>query len=248
MKRLMATVMAVWMLLSMAACDLSMTEAFTDTDEQSEQSSGEAIVMEYDPERISENIQRLKNDKGFLIEMTVVSDGGGADESTSFVYAESKDAFYYKEGENEILFDFSHADKCVTYEKNADGAWEKQDTIYADGVTREMMEEQVALYELALTGYFGNHAGLAGQTVQTASVQVAGRDCDMYTYSAVAMGVSIEYVFCVDRETGMCLKWEMNAADGMEAASAEYVCTRFETPYVIPIPADAIDVTDQHGY
>lgn len=241
MKKLLALFIAALMLLSLTACNLGDSLG---------QKDGDEVMMEYDQEEMQEKLDKLKNEKGVLIEMTVTStETGEAPEVGTITYAENKDAFYFKSEEDEIMFDFSNPDKCVTYEKNTDGTWEKYDTVYAEsGITREQMEASASLYTMALTGYLGNYSQFAGQMMTVTSDKVAGRNCDKFTYSMMFMGVGVEYTFCVDKETGMCLEWKMKAAAGMEgSATVEYTCTRFETPYTITFPKDAVDVTDGSG-
>ena len=241
MKKLLALFIAALMLLSLTACTLGDSLG---------QKDGDEVMMEYDQEEMQEKLDKLKNEKGVLIEMTVTStETGEAPEVGTITYAENKDAFYFKSEEDEIMFDFSNPDKCVTYEKNTDGTWEKYDTVYAEsGITREQMEAAASLYTMALTGYLGNYSQFAGQMMTVTSDKVAGRNCDKFTYSMMFMGVGVEYTFCVDKETGMCLEWKMKAAAGMEgSATVEYTCTRFETPYTITFPKDAVDVTDGSG-
>ncbi len=238
MKKLFTLILAAFMMLSLIACDTGDLMGSRD---------GEEVALNYDYEKMEENLTKLKEDKGLLIEMTVVSsETGEKSESATITYAENADAFYYNGDGTEIMFDFSDKSKCVTYEKQEDGTWTKYDTVYADsGITREQMEASAELYTVALTGYLGNYAQFAGQTMQVTSDKVAGRDCDKFTYSMMIMGYGVEYNFSVDKETGMCLKWEMSAAAGMEgSASVEYTCTKFESPYTITFPKDAVDVTE----
>ncbi len=241
MKKLFILSLAALIMLSLTACDLGGLMGARD---------GEEVALNYDYEKMEENLTQLKEDKGLLIEMTVVStETGEKPESESITYAENANAFYYSGDGTEIMFDFSDESKCVTYEKQSDGTWTKYDTVYADsGITREQMEASASLYTVALTGYLGNYSQFAGQMMKVTSDKVAGRDCDKFTYSMMFMGFGVEYNFSVDKETGMCLKWEMSAAAGMEgSASVEYTCTKFESPYTITFPKNAVDVTEPSG-
>ncbi len=239
MKKLFTLILAAVLVLSLASCDLG---------EIQESHDGDEVALDYDYEKMEENLTELKEKDGLFIEMTVVStETGEKPESETLAYAENADAFYYSGGGTEIMFDFSDETKCVTYEKQKDGTWTKYDTVYADsGITREQMEASTSLYTVALTGYLGNYAQFAGQMMKVTSDKVAGRDCDKFTYSMMFMGYGMEYNFSVDKETGMCLKWEMSAAAGVEgSATMEYTCTKFESPYSITFPKDAVDVTER---
>ncbi len=236
-----ALTLAALLVFSLTACDIGGLLGSQD---------GKEVALEYDYEKMEENLAKLKKEDGLLIEMTVVStETGERPESATITYAESADAFFYSGDGTEIMFDFSDDTKCVTYEKQSDGSWTKYDTVYEEnGITREHMETGAALYTVALTGYLGNYAQFAGQMMTASSDKVAGRDCDKFTYSLMFLGYGVEYNFSVDRETGMCLKWEMSAAAGVEgSATVEYTCTRFESPYVITFPENAVDVTESDG-
>lgn len=242
MKKLLPLLLAAFMILSLTSCDLSGLENLMGSDD------GERVELNYDYEQMQANLADIRQQQGLLIEMTVVAmETGEMPESERIAYAQTANSFYYCGDGTEIMFDFSDQSKCVTYEKQEDGTWIKYDTVYEEsGLTREHMEQAASLYTTALTGYLGNYAQFAGQMMKVTEETVAGRECDKFTYSLMLLGYGVEYVFCVDRETGMCLKWEMSAAAGMEgSASVEYTCTAFETPYTVTFPADAVDVTGQ---
>ncbi len=241
MKKLFVLLLAVLMTFSLSACSLNGLMGF---------GNGEGVELNYDYEAMEQSLTQLKQEDGLLLEMTIVStESGEQPESGKIIYAENADAFYYSGEDSEIMFDFSDETKCVTYEKQEDGTWTKYDTVYEEsGITREQMEATAAVYTTSLTGYLSNYSQFAGQMMQVSSDTVAGRDCDKFTYSLMFMGFGMEYTFSIDKETGMCLKWEMSAAAGAEgSATVEYTCTRFETPYTITFPADAIDVTESNN-
>ncbi len=207
---------------------------------------GDEVVLEYDVEEMQANMDRIKNEDGILIELTVTSiETGQMAESEKMTYAETRNYFYYHAGEQELYMDFSDVTKAVTYTKNSEGVWEKYDTVYADtGLTREQLEAQNALYTAGFFGYLGNYSQFAGQSMKKSSETVAGRECDKFSLSVGAFGYGINYAFAIDRETGMCLKWEYGASAGMEgSASVSFTCTKFETPYTVTLPENAIDVT-----
>ncbi len=211
---------------------------------------GEGVMLEYDAAQIQANIDKMKNEDGILIELTVTSlETGKMAESEKMTYAETENYFYYHAGEQEFYMDFSDETKAVTYTKNSEGVWEKHDTVYADtGLSRADLEAQNDLYASTFLGYLGNYSQFAGQSMQMTSETVAGRECDKFSLSIGAFGYGINYSFSIDKETGICLKWQYGASAGMEgSASVNFTCTRFETPYTITLPENAIDVTPNNG-
>ena len=242
MKKLISFLLILFLVsLTFSSCDV---EGLIDIFDQSDK--GEKVAMEYDYEQMQANLSRIKEENGILVEMNVVTTSTeDGTETATVIYAEDNDAFYYSSEEIEIIFDFSNEEKCVTYEKDEDGVWVKLDTVYAEtNTTREEMMEMARLYSAAFMGYLGNYEQFSGEMMAVKEERIANRLCDTFTYSLMLGGYGFEYVFSVDQETGMCLKWEFSAAAGAEgSAGVEYVCTRFETPYDITIPSDAIDVT-----
>ena len=82
--------------------------------------------------------------------------------------------------------------------------------------------------------------------MKKSSEKVAGRECDKFTYSVGLFGYGLEYTFCIDIETGMCLSWKLGASAGAEGSgSTEFACKKLETPYEIQFPSGDDVVTGE---
>ncbi len=237
MKKLFALILSVIMMLSLVSCDLATLLG-----------GGEGVTMDYDYEKMEETLNKMKNEDGLYIEMSTVNIATGETPTAEkLVYAETPDAFYYCGDGTEIMVDFSDDTKAITYTKQEDGKWLMTETVYEEaGITREQMEASCALYTVSLFGYLGNYKQFEGMPMKKSSEEIAGRECDKFTASVGLFGYGIEYTFCIDIETGMCLSWKLGASAGAEGSgSTEFTCKKFETPYKIEFPTDAEIVTSE---
>ncbi len=234
MKKLFALLLSVVMMLSLVSCDLTSLLGL----------DGEGVTMDYDYEKMEENLKKMREADGIYIEMSTVNiETGETPTAAKIVYAETPNAFYYNGDGNELIVDFSDDTKAVTYTKQEDGKWLMTETVYEEsGITREQMEESCSFYTIALFGYLGNYKMFEGAPMKKSSEKIAGRECDKFTYSVGLFGYGLEYTFCIDIETGMCLSWKLGASAGAEGSgSTEFTCQKFETPYKIDLP-DAADI------
>lgn len=239
MKKLFVLILSVILMLSLTACDL--TAIF---------GGGEGVTMDYDYEKMEENLRTMREEDGIYIEMSTVNiETGETPTAEKIIYAQTPNAFYYCGDGTEMMVDFSDETKAVTYTKQEDGKWLMTETVYEDaGITKEQMEESCSLYTVALFGYLGNYKMFEGAPMKKSSEKVAGRDCDKFTYSVGLFGYGIEYTFCIDIETGMCLSWKLGASAGAEGSgSTEFTCKKFETPYEIRFPSgdDVVTSNDE---
>ena len=229
MKKILTLLLAAVMLLSLSACDLTALLG-----------DGEKVEMNYDYAQMEENLRKMREEDGIYIEMSTVNiETGETPTAEKIIYAQTPNAFYYCGDGTEMMVDFSDETKAVTYTKQEDGKWLMTETVYEDaGITQEQMEESCSLYTVALFGYLGNYKMFEGAPMKKSSEKVAGRDCDKFTYSVGLFGYGIEYTFCIDIETGMCLSWKLGASAGAEGSgSTEFTCKKLETPYEIQFPS-----------
>lgn len=238
MKRLFALLLAAIMLFSLTSCDLESILT----------GGNEGVTMDYDYEKMEENLKKMREEDGIYIEMSIVNiETGETPTAEKIIYAETPTAFFYCGDGDELIVDFSDDTKAVTYTKQEDGKWLMTETVYEEaGITREQMEESCSYYTIALFGYLGNYKMFEGAPMKKTSEKVAGRECDQFSYSIGLFGYGMEYTFCIDIETGMCLSWKLGASAGAEGSgSTEFTCKKFETPYKIDIPSGADIVTSE---
>ena len=233
MKKILAFLLAGIMMLSLCSCGIFDMK-------------GEEVEINYDTEKMEENMNAIKED-GLYIELLVTSyESGDKPETARTAYAETKDMFYFVGEDSETDYDFSDSTKTVMYDKNEEGVWVRSEVIYEEtGMTREQMESNCRLQASSIFTYLGSYEQFNGQKMRKTTTTVAGRTCDEFNISVGLMGYGINYIFAVDPETGMCLKWSLSASEGMEGASSvSFTCNKFETPYRINLPADYVEADD----
>ncbi len=229
MKKTVTIILSILLLLlTFVSCD-------------TEDDQGALASLDYDSSKVQENMEKLINEKGLYIELSVSGrDENGETEQEVIAYGETATAFYYKSDGRESIIDFSNDAYAVSYERDENEKWEKDTIVYADiGMTKETFQQTYSTYTSILFSYFSSYSVYSGFDMKKSSDTVAGRACDKFTYEATALGAGVTYTFSIDKETGMCLKWEATAAAlGEGMATADFTCTEFKTEYTIEIPAD----------
>ena len=109
------------------------------------------------------------------------------------------------------------------YGSEADG-FAKMD--YMPQLSQEEVESQLGLF----SGFMGQYSMWSDSDMKkTGSETIAGRRCDVYTYSASALGAALKYSYSIDKATGVCLKFTCDAKAGMDRGSMTFECTEFKT-------------------
>ena len=239
MKKLLTVLLSFLLLFTFVSCDTEDTEA--------------PSTLDYDSTKIQENMNSLIQDKGLYIEMEVSGrDENGETTQSTIAYGETATAFYFCSDDEEMLVDFSNEAYALSYNRyGKDEKWEMEKITYASiGLTRETYRQNYSTYSAILFSYFGSYSVYSGLEMAKSSDKVAGRDCDKFVYKATVLGAESTYTFSVDKETGMCLKWEASAdALGVGSASADFTCTKFEPSYTPAVPdAEEILNNTQNGY
>ncbi|MBR2969277.1 MAG: hypothetical protein IKC36_05490 [Clostridia bacterium] len=229
MKKFLAALLALVAAFAFMACNITGL------------TNGEAL--DYDATKIKDNIEQLLSEDGFMVELAVsFADTGEESVEETIVYAQKGDVMYVSAVGKEMIVDFSDEGQAVSYLKEGDSPWIKHVDVYDETVTREMIEQNFEEYSSVIFGYFGMYSDFAGMLMEKTATTVAGRDCDKFTVSVGVLEYGIAYTFSIDKQTGMCLEWQLSADVGEEGSAAlTFSCTKFETPYAIEIPTDAID-------
>ena len=208
---------------------------------------GEEVELNYDTAKMQENLEKLRNEDGIYVELLITSyESGDKPVMSTMAYAETEDMFYFKGEESESYYDFTDDTKTVMYDKNEEGVWVRSEIVYSEtGMTREQMETSCELQASSIFTYLDMYEQFNGQKMKKSTVEIAGRTCDEFNVSIGILGYGMSYVFAVDPETGMCLKWQISASAGMEgSASASFTCNKFESPYTIKLPTNYVNAED----
>ena len=208
---------------------------------------GEEVELNYDTAKMQENLEKLRNEDGIYVELLITSyESGDKPVMSTMAYAETEDMFYFKGEESESYYDFTDDTKTVMYDKNEEGVWVRSEIVYSEtGMTREQMETSCELQASSIFTYLDMYEQFNGQKMKKSTVEIAGRTCDEFNVSIGILGYGMSYIFAVDPETGMCLKWQISASAGMEgSASASFTCNKFESPYTIKLPTNYVNADD----
>ena len=208
---------------------------------------GEEVELNYDTAKMQENLEKLRNKDGIYVELLITSyESGDKPVLSTMAYAETEDMFYFKGEESESYYDFTDDTKTVMYDKNEEGVWVRSEIVYSEtGMTREQMETSCELQASSIFTYLDMYEQFNGQKMKKSTVEIAGRTCDEFNVSIGILGYGMSYIFAVDPETGMCLKWQISASAGMEgSASASFTCNKFESPYTIKLPTNYVNADD----
>ncbi len=234
MKKLFAIIIATMLLLSLTSCGFVNIK-------------GEEVELNYDTAKMQENLEKLRNEDGIYVELLITSyESGDKPVMSTMAYAETEDMFYFKGEESESYYDFTDDTKTVMYDKNEEGVWVRSEVVYSEtGMTREQMETSCELQASSIFTYLDMYEQFNGKKMKKSTVEIAGRTCDEFNVSIGILGYGMSYVFAVDPETGMCLKWQISASAGMEgSASASFTCNKFESPYTIKLPTNYVNAED----
>ena len=146
--------------------------------------------LDYDATKIQENMNRLIQEKGLYVELTVSGiDEDGEKEQESIAYGETATAFYFCSDDEEMLVDFSNDAYAVLYDRDGkDEKWEMEKITYASiGLTRETYRQNYSTYSAILFSYFSSYSVYSGLEMAKSSVTVAGRECDKFVYKATVL-------------------------------------------------------------
>ena len=113
----------------------------------------------------------------------------------------------------------------------SDGEWRMTDNLAGQSFDNilPMYATDATIY-LYMANMYGSELKYAGED------RVAGRACSKYTYSVGALGASLTWNACVDKELGITLKWKMETASEGERAGTEMEVTSFKTGSDVTVP------------
>ncbi len=205
----------------------------------------------YDAEKVQASIDALTA-SGYKITiryLTVGTESGSQPEvqSSGFTIAADGELWYCEQVEegfkSTVIMDFSGETGFVTYTKNdGEDKWLKETTPYEYYGSKETVK---SLYMDTYLATFTSYGVIGLGLKDKGAVTVAGRACTKYAVSVSAFGASYSNEYCIDNETGLCLKNVMAVGSTTEgSASTSYECTAFEVGYRIALPADSECVTE----
>ncbi len=229
MKKIFYLFLSVVMIFSLCACDLSgiIDDGGNDDEE------GESLETTYDEE--NEKLKKLAIEKGYQA-IYVVYDSEGSGEDDEMTIGASGEYSWYISGDSgaafrvsdDLIYIWNYSDGEWTYERrmtDTDGSLSSLTTIYNTYL---------------LLGYsYGSNMKKDG------TAKIAGRTCDKYQYGYSNLGMySFGYIYYLDQETGICMKWEASSQVGTESASVGFEVKELKVgiePIKLPEAMDLVD-------
>ena len=226
----------VWLFLVVVISVLCMVAFAACGNKETEEGAGSAsISADYDYTLIESKVNELAGADGIFVKLHVQTAATG-EQSHSFDVALGikNNVYYYLTEEDEYYFDFSNENYYVSYSKE-DGVWTKEVGNYNAYVTKAMAEQMAKAASAGIIGYMGWYSSLSGGATKSTAT-VAGRNCDKYTLKDRAISASYSLEVCIDKATGICLKYAATGAAQGESASVSIECTEFNTSYTPVLP------------
>ena len=226
----------IWLILLTVILVVCITATFVacgnkDADEE----GGASIADDYDYTLIENKINEIAGTDGVFIKLhvqTSASDSGN--ETFDVAIGVKNDVYYFMDGESEYYYDLSANDKAVVYSKDGN-VWSKEETAYNAYITKAQMTQLAKASSMCIVAYMGCYNGLTDSAVKS-SATVAGRTCDKYTIKQTAAASTYSLEVCIDKATGVCLKYAASGAVPTARASVSLECTEFNTSYTPVLP------------
>jgi len=177
--------------------------------------SGSGDVFEYGQEYINNNL------KDYWLEYTITSYENGNTDSATMEVRKTEQGYYWAVDGSSMLF-IKNGDKYDMY-MESDGSYVNS------GVQQE--KDAVEGMMSGITTYMMGYAGYSSELKKSGTEVIAGRTCDKYImeYSYPGYNYKYNYIYYIDKETGVGLKFTMDIVSGSEKVGYEFEATKFET-------------------
>ena len=217
-KNVFVLIFSTLLVITLSACD--MLNANVNQDDKLESSKQE----------VEAKLNNLANKDGFEITYQYYSsDSPTAQVATIGAY---KGYSWYYNGDKESGIAFEKANDLTLYYTLKNGNWEYQYAYSYDASDSHYSMDLTAQFSMFLQAYeFDTGLSKAKQAT------IAGRSCDVYTYSvsqkgkivSSLTGVDATWSYYIDKELGICLKFEVSGDDGSTSTTSTFEVTSFKT-------------------
>ncbi|MCL1951477.1 MAG: hypothetical protein FWF60_01475 [Oscillospiraceae bacterium] len=223
MKKYLALALTLVLALSLAACGGAAgdrTDSRTPNDGIAENNGGgDSFAYGNAKDYIAEN---LKGDYEITYRYYAGVGGGDASEVTLIKTAEG---VYVNSDGSESLFVKNSTGNYDMYNGSAEEGFTKVDM----GGFMTFDQAYVDALTVMTSGFMTQYGNYSSEMKKDGKETVAGRSCDKYTFSAAAFGTAVRYSCCIDRATGVCLKYTYDASVGGQSGGMAFECTQFKT-------------------
>ncbi len=218
--------MALVLLLSFAACgnsektsgdNNSNTDA-SQTDPSNPINSIDDTAFNYTGNYINDH---LKGDYSITYKM-ISSETGEDDTNASVKMMRTNEGYYIKIDEDSEMMYIKNGDKYDMYLGDEENGFE-----LCEGIS--FNEEDVIAQTQIFLGYMNAYSQWDDSLKKDGSENIAGRSCDRFSYEYGVLGTKAKAEYCIDKETGVCLKYYIEGSSGGEGGSYQFECTEFRT-------------------
>ncbi len=212
-------------------------------DDDADTSGGSNITADYNYQQIASKVTELANANGLFVKLHISSTNNGQTDTYDIALGVHGQVYYVLSYGDEVYLDLT-SDQYYDVYTPYNGTWRKVRTNYSEQVTKESL---VTSYSAMVYGYFGMYQYLTSYEGVKTTATVAGRSCDKYTFTQTAYGATASSEVCIDKATGICLKWAAAGSYQGDSGAVTFECTQFDTSYTATLPQDGQAVTPSGG-
>ena len=217
--KIFSIVLVLLLVFSLTACDFLNNGGSQDD------------KLESSKQEVEAKLNNLAAQSGF--EITYKYESSESSEASYATIGAYKNYSWYYNGDKESGLAYEKDKELTIYYLLKDGVWEyqyaylhdKNDSHYSN---RDLTHE----FSMFLQAYEFD-SGFS----KTSQATIAGRKCDVYTYSvsqkgqivSSLTGVDAKWSYYIDKELGICLKFEVSGDDGSSTSTSTFEVTEFKT-------------------
>jgi len=212
MKKLLALLLVAVLTVSFTACTgINMNSNSKD--------GGSGGKFEYGQDYINKH---MPESYWLVYNITTYYEDSGSDNST-WEQIKTPEGYYFSYGGGSGQLYITNGDNYDAYYKNSDDIYESA----GYSVSKEDIESTMSL----MMGYMTMYSAFSDTLKRDGNEKVMGKDCEKYTadYTIPFLGFSFKYSYCIDKSTGVCLKYTMELMGGGHKTGTEFECVKFET-------------------
>ena len=145
----------------------------------------------------------------------------GSDETAEIFITRTSEGYYIGNFVSKTLYIKNRDSLYETYFSSDEGFYRVD---FLDPITEEEVRSNMAIIIDFMTQY-SSESGLKKDGTET----VAGRNCDRYKAGASGFGMAVGISYCIDKETGVCMKFRYDMAGDEGMANMTFECIEFLT-------------------
>ena len=149
------------------------------------------------------------------------------EDAMEVICTRTSQGYYYKYAGIEALY-IKNEDGYDIYYGGSEGTFAKVD--FMEPIPKEDVEKQMA----AIIGFMAQYSGSnISDMKKSGNETVAGRDCVKYVANIASPLGALQWIYCIDKETGVCLKYTWDMAAMGESGGFAFECSEFKTSGVV---------------